>query len=188
MPSKAKAKAKAKSTNYKRKPKRIQDSIDRTLALGALQFKTQGVLLGAKVTTETRVLTVDPGHNVGMAWGSIIDGKGELKGSILRRYEHLEEVQATILEWNPNVVAIEDFNTSGQLSAPGKHTILVIGFVIGICHSQNIKWQLHTPQFRYPFLPAAKIHPLTKGHIIHEIDATAHCLGLMWKLIKEGKN
>lgn len=113
------------------------------------------------------ILAIDPGVTSGIAWH---DAKGY--HTTITKDEGEIWALLTGIPWK--CVVFETFATSGRISAPGLHTVRLIGGIQALCRHLGIPTCSQTPQHRYPFqLPARK---MLHGAIIHEQDAMAHLL------------
>jgi len=128
------------------------------------------------------VAWVDPGWSVGLArifheGGTVIKTQQAQVGGekeppiqplIAEVLQYLDETLALGL---PATIGVEDFNTSGQLSRPGKDTILIVGAVRGWAVVRGIPLVVVAPAHRKSALHDAAV----QGGRIHETDALAHC-------------
>jgi len=78
------------------------------------------------------------------------------------------------------LVVVETFSTSGNISTDGLYTVRLIGGILAIAAEHRVPLVEHVPQVRYPYLMAAKAHldstRLSGRYSEHELDATAHLL------------
>lgn len=79
-------------------------------------------------------------------------------------------------------VVYEDF-AAEVLDHNGLFTVKVIGGLLAMCHYHKVKCVRHQPQYRYPWLDAAKEMQKTtvkrSGQGVHELDALAHLLAYL---------
>ena len=112
------------------------------------------------------VLAIDPGESIGIAFFD-----NGYQSCVIKEPAELWTL-ITGVPWD--VVVYENFSTSGRISAPGLHTVRIVGGIQALCSHFHIAMIQHAPQARYPYLRKAKV--MLAGHIIHEIDAMAHLL------------
>ena len=128
------------------------------------------------------VVWVDPGWEVGLA--RIFHDNGIIRKVHQKQVggakeppiqwligEVLDYLDATLALGVPATVGVEDFNTSGQLSRPGKDTISIVGAVRGWAYARGIQPVVVAPAHRKSELHTAA----EQGGRIHETDALAHC-------------
>jgi predicted RNase H-like nuclease (RuvC/YqgF family) len=116
---------------------------------------------------------IDPGITTGLA---LIDGD---TGALIETEESmsLKALASAISDWNPNVIAIEDFVGSGPRNKYNIATMKLIGFVHGFCFGRGIEVVEQHPQFRRHKLMVAG--RLSKSGSRHERDALAHALAYL---------
>lgn len=118
------------------------------------------------------IIAIDPGHSTGIA---IRTPSGDWSTATLTSKESLWSL---FKEYAFEIAIVERFSAQ-LISGPGLDTTELVGSIEGICYIKEIHFIRHTPQFRYPWLPQAKMmlsnlrQPFTK----HENDALAHLLG-----------
>ena len=117
------------------------------------------------------LIAIDPGGNTGIA--TKIDGIYHTETTPLP-----DVVFGHINNGDWDVVIYEDFNTSGNISKDGQHTLKLIGGILALCWRRDIKPYRQMPQARMAFLARAngilkKIKDKTTNH---EKDALAHLL------------
>jgi hypothetical protein len=155
-----------------------------------------------KAVTLPRVLAVDPGVSTGLAWTTPSTPAGaQLFTTRVIKTESLAHSDKAVLEivrqhWD--MVLVEKFATSGQLSKYGLYTIELVGACAALAWATGAELRIQPPQYRYPWLDVAaralnyghtapgvmgapRVVKLKDGggHLIHEVDALAHLLGYL---------
>lgn len=117
-----------------------------------------------------RLIAIDPGGNTGVATKA--DGK-YLTYTIDKPDKVFEILTAC---WD--AVVYEDFNTAGNISKDGIHTLKVIGGILALCWKEEFKVYRQFPQQRMAFLARANgiLRNRLDKHTEHETDALAHLL------------
>jgi hypothetical protein len=113
---------------------------------------------------------VDPGRTCGIA----LYDRTTLQ--VLQASEAMtqEALAEAIVNWRPDVIAVEDFIGSGPRNVHGIYTLKLIGFVHGVGLMLEIPVIEQEPQFRRPRLTEAK--KLAPRATVHAQDALAHAL------------
>jgi hypothetical protein len=118
-----------------------------------------------------RLIAIDPGGNTGIA--TKVDGVYKTETTPLP-----DVVFAHVNNGDWDVVIYEDFNTGGNISKDGQHTLKVIGGILALCWRRDIKPYRQMPQERMAFL--ARANSILKKSSLkptnHEKDALAHLL------------
>ena len=145
---------------------------------------------------DIKVFAVDPGITTGMAFYNPYAENNNDNATIWTdEAKNDDEVLGIALEFDPDVVVVERFATSGQISKYGLSTVELVGALYGLsyCMRQNDyargKWEFvrQTPQSRRSFMQDAIEHngPSLHGRSTHkgrhERDALAHLLEYVWK-------
>lgn len=117
------------------------------------------------------LVAIDPGGSTGIAMKE--DG---VYSTITTKFP--DDVFAKILcnEWT--AVIYEDFNTGGNISKDGQHTLKLIGGILALCWQKNIKPYRQVPQERMAFLARANaiLKKIKEKPTNHDKDALAHLL------------
>jgi hypothetical protein len=128
------------------------------------------------------LLSIDPGYSTGVA--ARIDGK--LMTSVVYENDVLQLID------NMNFVIVEDFSTSGRISAPGLRTKELCGMIQGYCIAKGIEYAVVTPQAKWTFAQHVYDTYLGPNKLIeksktqeHECDALAHLLSWEWRKTKK---
>jgi len=126
--------------------------------------------------SDHRIIAIDPGYTTGIAaridsklWTCVATTNDEVLGML------------DTMEY----VVVERFETAGRLSAPGHHTINLVGEIVGWCKAKGIKYELCMPQQRWMMMTEARgavgtlIEPSKVAK--HETDALAHLLAFEYR-------
>ena len=128
------------------------------------------------------ILSFDPGGTTGIAI-KLAAGDGSL--GTLRHDHYITENERDpyqtlqrIIDYMPDVVVMEQFQTMHMISSHGLRTVELVGMIQAICWHLKIPCYRHTPQQRYPFIAAATRILEAKGEKFtdHEQSALAHLL------------
>lgn len=114
-------------------------------------------------------LAIDPGITTGLA---VRSGSDIVTSAVRQTHEVYELVTSSSVD----LVVIEDFNTAGRISAPGLHTVRLVGGVRALCWYLRKPCVVQTPTTRRLRMDEAKKWAKGKGLTVHEIDAVAHLL------------
>lgn len=127
-----------------------------------------------------RLIAIDPGGNTGVAIRFNND-------YFVHTLTNPDEVFRYIVQDKWDAVIYEDFNTGGNISKDGQHTLKVIGGILALCWDQGFKVYRQMPQDRMAFM--ARANDLLKGRYIkvtnHDKDALAHLLRWEYSHLKE---
>lgn len=119
------------------------------------------------------VIAIDPGGTTGIAYRIDEVVHTTITGTPKELYELVEESAEL---WSQ--VVIEDFISSGQISAYGLYTLRLIGGIECICLRHRIPLAVQQPQYRYSStlqqLQHFKDHPKAHAPAVHERDALMH--------------
>ena len=123
------------------------------------------------LTSKDRLIAIDPGGNTGVA--TKVNGVYKTETTPLP-----DVVFAHINNGDWTAVIYEDFNTGGNISKDGQHTLKLIGGILALCWRKDIKPYRQMPQERMAFLARANgiLKKTTLKSTNHEKDALAHLL------------
>ena len=116
-------------------------------------------------------MAIDPGGNTGIA--TKIDGIYNTTTTPLP-----DDVFSWVNNGDWDVIIYEDFNTGGNISRDGQHTLKLIGGILALCWRKDIKPYRQMPQERMAFLSRANsiLKASTTKTTNHDKDALAHLL------------
>lgn len=120
---------------------------------------------------DKKLIAIDPGGNTGIA----IRNKNDY---FVHTFTKPDMVFDLLVNDAWDAVIYEDFNTGGNISKDGQHTLKLIGGILALCWDQGFTTHRQMPQERYPFLSRANIvlRERYKSSTTHEKDALAHLL------------
>ena len=123
------------------------------------------------------IAAIDPGVTTGFAYIDTLSSSSDFispSSYHLTTFTDVNDLIDCIKEIAPDLIVIEDFNTSGTLNRERKITIMVIGAVLASQRWLDRPAILHVPQHRLAYLKQAR--EMFPKAIIHSIDALAHLL------------
>lgn len=120
-----------------------------------------------------KVCAIDPGPHVGLA---LREEDGSADVWMIER--DLNRVMEAVMDFHPDVIAVELFATGGRMSKYGIETIEIVGAMQALAHVLGAKFYKRAPQIRYSFMDQARKELKIKGRTQHHIDAYAHLLSV----------